>query len=118
MIRDCVDCGFAAGNIVFTVVSTGVLAYRNLYLEIKGHAFTDREHPGTSALVDPRTGHLALFTSNYEFDDPDVHWGIPFTSAYISSTHHVEAWIYMTQAWGDAYDLNWMRLTYQYAVWK
>jgi hypothetical protein len=118
MIRDCVDCGFAAGHLVFTVVSTDALAYRKLYIEIKGHGFSDREHPGSHGLIDPRTGHLALINANYEFDDPDVHWGIPFTSAYISSTHHIDAWIWMTQAWGDAYDLNWMRLTYQYAVWK
>ena len=118
MIRDCEDCGFAAGNFVFTVVSTGALAYRSLYIEFKGHEFTDREHPGSHALVDPRTGDLALINGNYPIDDPDVHWGIPFTSAFIDANHHVDAWIYMDQAWGDAYDLNWLRLTYQYAVWK
>jgi Bacterial Ig-like domain (group 3)/FlgD Ig-like domain len=118
MIRDCEDCGFAAGNFVFTVVSTNALAYRNLYLEFKGHDFTDREHPGSHALTDPRTGHLALINGNYPYDDPDVHWGIPFTSAFIDANHHVDAWIYMEQRWGDAYDLNWLRLTYQYAVWK
>ena len=118
MIRDCEDCGFAAGNFVFTVVSTNALAYRNLFLEFRGHDFTDREHPGSHALVDPRTGDLALINGNYPIADPDVHWGIPFTSAFIDANHHVSAWIYMEQRWGDAYDLNWLKLTYQYAVWK
>jgi hypothetical protein len=43
--------------------------------------------------------------------------GIPFTSKYVSSTDRVAAWVWMTQAWGDAYDLYYLRLTYQYAVW-
>jgi hypothetical protein len=118
MLRDCEDCGFAAGELVFTVRSTDVLALRKLYIEMRGHDFSDREHPGSHGLIDPRTGHLALINGNYPVDDPNVHWGIPFTSGYIDSSHHVHAWIWMDQAWGDAYDLAWLRLTYQYAVWK
>jgi hypothetical protein len=35
---------------------------------------------------------------------------------YISSAKRIEAWVWMTQAWGDAYDLAFVRVKYQYAV--
>jgi hypothetical protein len=40
-----------------------------------------------------------------------------FPTSYIDATHHVTAWVWETQAWGDAYDLRYLKLTYQYAVW-
>jgi hypothetical protein len=116
MIRDCEACGFAAGRFVFTV-KADVLAYRKLYLAGRGHGFIDREHPGSLSLVDPVTLELVLTRPNSMYDEPDHTWGIPFTTAQVSATRKVEAWIWMTQAMGDAYDLNWLKLTYQYAVW-
>ena len=36
----------------------------------------------------------------------------------ISSARKVGLVLYCTQMWGDAFDLHYLTLTYQYAVWK
>ena len=116
MIRDCTSCGWAGGRFVFAV-KADVLEYRSMFMQIRGHGFTDREHPGSASLVNPATGLFELTNANCDYDQPGVTCGIPFTSRYVSSTGRVVAWVWMTQAWGDAYDLYYLRLTYQYAVW-
>lgn len=118
MIRDCTNCGFAAGQFWFQLVnSTTVLAYRKLYLETRGHGFTDREHTGNAAIVNPATDELALQRPLPEYDVVGTTSGIPFTSSYLDATKRLEAWIWMEQSWGDAWDANYLMLTYQYAVW-
>ncbi|HXI44815.1 MAG TPA: Ig-like domain repeat protein [Candidatus Acidoferrales bacterium] len=118
MIRDCTGCGWAGGRFVFTVVSTGALAYRYLSLEIRGHGFIDREHPGSLSLIVPSTGQIGLTTAPCMYDITGQGCGLgSFPTSYIDATHHVTAWVWETQAWGDAYDLRYLKLTYQYAVW-
>jgi hypothetical protein len=117
MIRDCEDCGLAAGQFVFSLVTTNALDYRKLFLEVRGHGFTDRENTGSTSLVNPATDEFGLTMGNPMFDEDGATHGLPFTKTYLSSTKKVEAWTWMTQAWGDAYDLKFLRLTYQYAVW-
>jgi hypothetical protein len=117
MIRDCVGCGWAAGKFVFTVASTSVLDYRYLYVEVRGHGFSDRDHTGTTSLVNPTTLALGAQMANCIYDEVGTTCGIPTSKSYISSTHRITALVWMTQAWGDAYDLRYLKLTYQYAVW-
>jgi hypothetical protein len=117
MIRDCTGCGWAAGRIGFSVVSTSVLDYRSIYLEVRGHGFSDREHTGSTSIENPVTHAYATEVGNCEFDVADQVCGQAVSKSLISSTHHITAWVWMTQAWGDAYDLKYLKLTYQYAVW-
>jgi hypothetical protein len=98
MIRDCMSCGWAGGRFVFAV-KADVLEYRSMFMQIRGHGFIDREHPGSASLVNPATGLFALTNANCEYDQPGVICGIPFTSRYVSSTDRVVAWVWMTQAW-------------------
>jgi hypothetical protein len=116
MIRDCVGCAWAGGKFVIAVASTA-LDYRSMYLEIRGHGFSDRDHTGEMSIVNPKTLALELSMPPGMYDEVGTTWGTPLTKAYISSTHRITAWVTMTQAWGDAYDLRYLRLTYKYAVW-
>lgn len=116
MIRDCTACGWVGSRFRFTAKS-GALAYRSLYLQTSGHGFSDREHTGKASILDPLTQEFAETNPLPEYVQPGVTYGVPFSSNRISSTRRIEAWIWMTQAWGDAFDLHYLRLTYQYAVW-
>lgn len=117
MIRNCVGCGLAAGQFVFTLASTSVIDYRYIYIEVRGHGFSDREHTGTTSLINPTTHALGASIINYLYDQAGTKSGISISKGYISPTHRITALVWMTQAWGDAYDLRYLRLTYQYAVW-
>jgi hypothetical protein len=116
MIRDCVGCAWAGGRFVFGLASTA-LDYRSMYLEIRGHGFSDRDHTGEMSVVNPKTLALELTMGAPLFDESGVTWGTVVSKAYVSSTHRMTAWVTMTQAWGDAYDLRYLKLTYKYAVW-
>ena len=115
MIRDCTGCGYAAGRYVFGLRSNG-LDYRYISVQVKGHGFSDREHPGSVSITDPATKQFVLTRSNCEFDSPGLVCGTSVPVKYISSAKRIEAWVWMTQAWGDAYDLAFVRVKYQYAV--
>jgi hypothetical protein len=115
MIRDCVGCAWSGGRFAFGLATA--LDYRSMYLEIRGHGFSDREHTGTMSVVNPKTLALELWTGCPLYDESGVTWGTPVSKAYVSSTHRITAWVTMTQAWGDAYDLRYLKLTYKYAVW-
>ena len=118
MIRDCTECGAAAGRFRFQLVNTtAVLTYRRLHIETRGHGFSDREHTGQAFILNPKNGALALPASLPLYDEIGATWGIAFTTSYINTAKQVEAWLSMRQAWGDAWDVNYLRLTYQYAVW-
>jgi hypothetical protein len=101
---------------VFGLASTA-LDYRSMYLEIRGHGFSDRDHTGEMSVVNPKTLALELTMGAPLFDESGVTWGTVVSKAYVSSTHRMTAWVTMTQAWGDAYDLRYLKLTYKYAVW-
>lgn len=116
MLRDCVDCGWIGGKFVFSLASTA-LDYRSIYVQIRGHGFVDREHTGSGSIEHPTSGAFALTTPLCLYDQPGVVCGIPVSKSYVSSTKRLTSWVWMTQAWGDAYDLYFVKLTYQYAVW-
>lgn len=118
MIRDCESCGFAAGRYRFSFVTSNVLAYRNTWTEVRGHGFDDREHTGTTSIVDPATGEFGEGTPNPLFDEDGVTFNLLFGPKYIDENGRIEIWVWMTQAWGDAFDLRYLKLNYQYAVWK
>jgi flagellar hook assembly protein FlgD len=111
------ECGFAAGRFAIQLRTTGVLAYRTLHLEGRGHGFSDRDHTGTLYLEHPTTEDFVEPMSLPLFDEAGVTYGIPFTTALLSPTKLLVAWVWMDQYWGDAYDLNYLRLTYEYATW-
>jgi hypothetical protein len=115
MIRGCVGCGFVGGRYVWTLAS-GALEYRSIYIQVRGHGFTDREHPGEIRVVDPKTGDFGDRIPNCEYDQVGTTCGLVIKPGFVSSTRHVESWMWMTQAWGDAYDLYYLKLTYKYAV--
>ena len=115
MIRDCIDCGVAFGEATFGLASAG-LDYRYLYLEVHGHGYDDREHTGTMYLVNPKTGDLGIQMTLPDYDEAGTTYGMSVTKGYISSTKRIEAVVWTTQAWGDAFDLHYLRLRYQYAV--
>jgi hypothetical protein len=53
-----------------------------------------------------------------EYWDPSVTYSIVLGPADLSSTKKAKVILYCTQAWGDAWDVHSLKLTYQYAVWK
>lgn len=114
----CTECAFAAGRFGYQLVTSGVLMYRNLALSPRGHGFSDREHTGTLYIEHPTTQEFILPLSLPMYDEAGVTYSIPFTTSALSSTRKLVAWVWMDEAWGDAYDLNFIRLTYQYAVWR
>jgi hypothetical protein len=115
MIRDCTDCGWVGGR--FTFLLKTAPGYRSIYVQVRGHGFIDREHPGSEWIENPVSKALAYGYPPCD-DAPGVTCGIQTSAAYVSSTHHLVAWLTMTQAWGDAYDLWYFKLTYKYAVLK
>jgi hypothetical protein len=115
MVRDCTDCGVAFGEATFALASAG-LDYRYLYLEVHGHGYDDREHTGTLYLVNPKTGDLGIQMTLPDYDEAGVTYGMSVTKGYISATKRIKAVVWMTQAWGDAFDLHYLKLRYQYAV--
>ena len=116
MIRDCETCGWIGGRFVFGMKSTA-LDYKSIYLQVRGHGFSDREHPGSVSVVNPTTKAYGSTSPNCEDDQPGVTCGLPISKSYVSSTKALDTWVWMTQAWGDAYDLYYVKLTYQYAIW-
>lgn len=118
MIEGCDECGFAAGRYRFNVVTSNVLAYRKTWIEIRGHGFVDREHTGRTYVLDPATDALGEWTWNPEYDISGQTHNLLFGSDYIDENGRIEAWVWMTQAFGDAFDLKYLKLNYQYAVWK
>jgi hypothetical protein len=116
MVPDCTACGWVGGRFVFGLASSGVLEYRKIYIEVRGHGFSDREHPGTISLYSPKRTYTHE-TPLYPYDDPGVVSGVPVPTSHVDGGRRVTAWIRMTQAWGDAYDLRYLKLTYEYAVW-
>lgn len=113
MIRDCQGCGYVAGRFRFQV-RTGALEYKSMYLQVAGHGFVDREHPGEVSVLDPKTGDTAERVPLPYY--PGLG-GLTFSPSRISSTGRVEAWLEMQQRWGDAFDVHYVKLTYKYAVW-
>ena len=118
MIRDCVPgagCDDIWGTTSFQL-KTGVLAYRHTTVWFDGHGFLDREHPGTFYQVDAATSHWVNPIALPDYAKLDLGFGI--ASRSITSTRSFRVVLYCTQAWGDAWDVHRLKVTYQYAVWR
>jgi hypothetical protein len=113
MIRDCQGCGWVGGRFTFSL--TAAIEYRSIYVQFRGHSFTDREHPGSMSLENATTQALEFGYSMCD-DAPGLTCGLTASSRHISAAHRLAAWVTMTQQWGDAFDLWYLRLTYKYAV--
>ena len=48
----------------------------------------------------------------------DITAAIPISKSQITSTHKVTVILDCTEESGDAFDIHWLQLHYQYAVWK
>jgi hypothetical protein len=117
MFRDCDPCAFVYGVRSFQLNTSGI-AYRKVYATLYGHGYTDREHTGTGYVVNPRTGAWEQPTSLPEFMERGVTSNIVIPASYVNSADRVKVVLFMTQMWGDAWDVHALRLHYQYAVWK
>lgn len=115
MIRGCTGCGYAAGRYSFGLRSDA-LEYRYIRVGVRGHGFSDGEHPGSTSIMDPATQKFVLTQPNCEFDMGTNACGPSVDPKYVSSSRRLDAWVWMTQEWGDAYDIYFVRVTYQYAV--
>jgi hypothetical protein len=117
MVRDCDPCAFIYGVRSFQLNSAGI-AYRKVYATLYGHGYTDREHPGTGSVVNPKTGAWEHETPLPEYMQSGVTYNIVIPASYVNSTDRVKVVLFMTQKWGDAWDVHALKLHYQYAVWK
>ena len=119
MWRDCdqASCVEIFGTTGFQL-KTGVLDHRRIAVQVVGHGFTDREHPGTAYVLNPATGAWVMTTSLPEYLEPGVTYNILVSKSLLSSTKQARVYLYCTEMWGDAFDVHYLRLTYQYAVWK
>ena len=115
MDRDCDPCALAAGEAVFQLTSAG-LGYRYIHIEVHGHGYVDREHPGTWYLENPKNGNLEAPLSLPEYEQSGVTYERSVSTGYISSTKKVTAVLWMTQQFGDAFDIHYLKMRYQYAV--
>jgi len=93
-----------------------VLAYRHTTVWFDGHGFVEREHPGTFYQVDAATSHWVNPIALPDYAKFGTGFGI--ASRSITSTRSFRVVLYCTQAWGDAWDLHRLKVTYQYAVWR
>jgi hypothetical protein len=117
MDRNCDPCAFIYGVRAFQL-NTKVIAYRKIYATLYGHGYTDRDHPGTGYAVDPKTGAWEHGTPLPEYMQSGVTHNITIPASYVDSSDRVKVVLYMTQKWGDAWDVHALKLHYQYAVWK
>ena len=115
---DCsTDCDEIFGVTSFQL-KTGVLDYRHVYIQINGHGFTNRDHNGTSFVLHPVTNHWDYSSPLPDYVGPGVGANIPISKSQIASTKRVTVILDCLSEWGDAFDIHWLRLHYQYAVWK
>ncbi len=75
----------------------------------------DYDHPGSTYLVNPTNGDWAFVNSNPEYLGDG--YGVPVSKSYIAS-RKVAVVLFCGEDMGDAFDLHYLRLTYQYAVLK
>lgn len=113
MDAGCEGCGWIGGRAVFSMPG---VAWRKVYVQVKGHGFADRD-PGATLVEHPDTADLVDYSPNCLYDERGVTCGHPVSAAYVSSTiRKLRFWIVMRPERADAYDLAWLKLTYQYAV--
>jgi hypothetical protein len=117
MIRDCIP---PACNEIYGITSfqlkTSVLAYKSINLGLVGHGFTNREHDGTFYTVNPTTGKWQGRLDLPDYSNLTLSYGI--SAAAVSTTGRLRVVFDMVQSWGDAWDIHYVKLRYQYAVWK
>ena len=116
MDRDCApSCGLAIGETTFAL-STAGLGYRYLYVEAHGHGYVEREHTGMMLVEHPTTGALKSPVSLPEYEQAGVTYGQSVSPTYVSATKRLTMVLWMSQASGDAWDVHYLKLRYQYAV--
>ena len=113
--RYCDPCQTIYGITTFTL-NTSSLAARYVKVTITGHTFAGDYHAGQAYVVKPGTSTKVLV--GY----PPDYLAYPTTSSispsYVSSDHKVRFLIWCTESSGDVFDLHYMKMNYQYAVWK
>ena len=110
------DCATVFGHTTFTLTTKG-LAYRSVRATVTGHGFVDFEHSGDAFFVAWGAGTPAFQGSLPEYlSQPMTYTASP--SAHVSADRKVRFGVWCSEAWGDAFDLHSIRLTYQYAVWR
>jgi hypothetical protein len=112
--RDCDPCQIIYGVSTMTLNTSG-LAYRYVKASATGHSFVGYESSGYLELVQPGTTSL-VFLTDLPLVTSEPHYA-PISSGYISS-QKVQLVAWCSEQSGDVFDLHYMKLTYQYAVWK
>lgn len=114
--RDCEpDCAWISGLASFNLATAG-LGYRSLYIHMEGHGYVDY-NTCNAWLIRPTTGawevpsSLPLYLGTYDYQ-------IVVATAYIDTTKRINVGVSCTEQMGEAWDLHYLKLTYQYAVWK
>ena len=119
MIRDCVpgvDCNDIWGTTAFQL-RTGVLDYRYTTVWFDGHGFTDREHTCTYHEVEATTNRWVNPIPLAEYASLGSG-GYAIGRTSITATKTIRMVLYCSQAWGDAWDVHRLKVTYQYAIWR
>jgi Bacterial Ig-like domain (group 3)/Concanavalin A-like lectin/glucanases superfamily/FlgD Ig-like domain len=126
----CTSCGWIGGRFTFGLASSA-LKYRSIDIRVIGHGFTDRDHPGSISIADPnphrgpnrvlvRPDGVPTFATTDALcptSGGSQTCGTIVSPALVGSAKTVESWVWMTEMWGDAFDLNYLKFSYQYAVW-
>jgi hypothetical protein len=107
------DCIEIYGTTSFSFTSTA-LDYRSAVITVYGHGYEDY-NSGTVFLVNPTTGGWSSRGAAPEYVSK-ISYSVP--RSYISSTRKARIVIWCTEDMGDAVDIHYLKLTYQYAVWK
>ena len=108
------DCAIVYGLTTFSLTSG--LAYRSVRVTVVGHTFEDY-NPGDAFFVRWSNGTPDFAGSLPEYLQlPRSVGANPTTN--VSSDRKVRFGVYCTEDLGDAFDLHYVRFTYQYAVWK
>jgi len=108
------DCEIVYGLTTFTLRSTA-LAYRRVKLTVTGHTFVDY-NSGTAMFVRWSDGLPQARGGLPEYTTVPVTYTA--SSGHISADRKLRFIAWCTEDMGDAFDLHYVRLNYQYAVWK
>ena len=108
------DCAWITGTAAFTL-SSSALAYRYTRIGFEGHTYQDY-NAGTAFLLRPGT-------SAWESPSPlpdylGMGWGVAVSSTFISPARQVKLVLWCSEEQGAAFDVHYLKLTYQYAIWK
>jgi hypothetical protein len=113
--RDCApNCQIVYGVTTFSL-NTSALDYRYVKVSVTGHTFIDYNSGDMmfvrwSTNTPENVGYLPDYTSQ------PINYNV--AKVYVSSDRKVRFLAWCSEASGAAFDLHYLKLAYQYAVWK